>query len=56
MLWSLVKIGNSGAPNRAETRKMVSEEYIKAEYPLHWLVWKNEYKLLEKTLKEKKVR
>lgn len=32
----------------------MSEEYIKAEYPLHWLVWKNEYKLLEKTLKEKK--
>ncbi|XP_066257652.1 ankyrin repeat domain-containing protein 13D isoform X1 [Euwallacea similis] len=31
---------------------MVSEEYIKAEYPLHWLVWNNDYKLLEKVLNE----
>ncbi|XP_019761053.1 ankyrin repeat domain-containing protein 13D isoform X2 [Dendroctonus ponderosae] len=33
---------------------MVSEEFIKKEYPLHWLVWKNEFKLLEKALKENK--
>ncbi|XP_030764076.1 ankyrin repeat domain-containing protein 13D isoform X1 [Sitophilus oryzae] len=29
---------------------MVTQEYIEAEYPLHWLVWRNEYKLLEKEL------
>ncbi|XP_050309299.1 ankyrin repeat domain-containing protein 13D isoform X2 [Anthonomus grandis grandis] len=33
---------------------MVSEEVIKNEYPLHWLVWKNEHKLLEKALLDKK--
>ncbi|XP_060522044.1 ankyrin repeat domain-containing protein 13D isoform X2 [Cylas formicarius] len=32
---------------------MVSEEFIKSEYPLHWLVWHNEYKLLEKALATK---
>ncbi|VEN60740.1 unnamed protein product [Callosobruchus maculatus] len=25
---------------------MVTEEFIKAEYPLHWCVWKNDYKTL----------
>lgn len=34
---------------------MVSEEYIKAEYPLHWCVWKNDYKNLEKLLAKKTV-
>ncbi|CAH1135556.1 unnamed protein product [Ceutorhynchus assimilis] len=33
---------------------MVTEDYIKTEYPLHWLVWKNEHKLLEKLVKDKK--
>ncbi|KAL1488610.1 hypothetical protein ABEB36_014413 [Hypothenemus hampei] len=33
---------------------MVSKEFIQEEYPLHWLVWSNEYKLLEQALKDKK--
>ncbi|KAJ8923292.1 hypothetical protein NQ315_001850 [Exocentrus adspersus] len=32
---------------------MVSEEFIKAEYPLHWCVWKNDYKNLETLLAKK---
>lgn len=32
---------------------MVSEEYIKAEYPLHLYVWKNDYKNLETVLAKK---
>lgn len=32
---------------------MVSEEYIKTEYPLHWLVWVNDFKLLRKELSKK---
>lgn len=34
---------------------MVSEEYIKAEYPLHLCVWKNDYKNLETVLAKKEV-
>lgn len=33
---------------------LVSE--IKEKYPLHYLVWKNDYDELEKILKENKVR
>lgn len=29
---------------------MTSLEFIQAEYPLHWLVWKNDYKELDKEL------
>ncbi|KAJ8983987.1 hypothetical protein NQ317_008692 [Molorchus minor] len=35
---------------------MASEEYIKSEYPLHWCVWHNEYKNLEKLLATKRGR
>nr|CAI5846460.1 unnamed protein product [Callosobruchus analis] len=32
---------------------MVTEEFIKAEYPLHWCVWKNDYKTLGGLLAKK---
>lgn len=34
---------------------MVCVEKIKAEYPLHWLVWNNEFKSLEIELSKKEV-
>lgn len=35
---------------------MVCEEVIKKEYPLHWLVWNNDYKTLEAELAKKEVK
>jgi hypothetical protein len=35
--------------------EMPSIDFIKSEYPLHWLVWNNEYKELEKELSKKVV-
>ncbi|KAL3272380.1 hypothetical protein HHI36_013857 [Cryptolaemus montrouzieri] len=32
---------------------MVNVEQIKAEYPLHWLVWQNEYQILSEELEKK---
>jgi len=32
---------------------MPSIDFIKSEYPLHWLVWNNEYKELDKELSQK---
>lgn len=32
---------------------MPSIDFIKSEYPLHWLVWNNEYKELDKELSKK---
>ncbi|CAH2007577.1 unnamed protein product [Acanthoscelides obtectus] len=32
---------------------MVTEEFIKSEYPLHWCVWKNDYKTLAGLLAKK---
>ncbi|RZC34199.1 ankyrin repeat domain-containing protein 13D, partial [Asbolus verrucosus] len=32
---------------------MVETEFIKTEYPLHWLVWQNDYKQMETSLKSK---
>jgi hypothetical protein len=34
---------------------MPSIDFIKSEYPLHWLVWNNEYKELDKELSKKVV-
>lgn len=34
---------------------MVSVEYISSEYPLHWLVWTNDYKALEVELAKREV-
>lgn len=34
---------------------MPSIDFIKSEYPLHWLVWNNEYKELDKELSKKAV-
>lgn len=35
---------------------MVSEEFIKTEYPLHWYVWVNDFQTLESLLARKEVR
>lgn len=35
---------------------MVCVGFIQQEYPLHWLVWNNEYKILEAELAKKEVR
>lgn len=35
---------------------MVCPDRIIEEYPLHWLVWNNEYKTLEAELAKKEVR
>lgn len=35
---------------------MVGVEQIQSEYPLHWLVWINDYKTLEIELDKKEVR
>jgi deoxyadenosine/deoxycytidine kinase len=32
---------------------MVEVEFIKKEYPLHWLVWQNDYKQLDTRLKKR---
>jgi hypothetical protein len=32
---------------------MPSIDFIKSEYPLHWLVWNNEYKELDQELSKK---
>jgi hypothetical protein len=32
---------------------MPSVDFIKSEYPLHWLVWNKEYKELDKELSQK---
>lgn len=32
---------------------MVGTEYIKQKFPLHWLVWQNDYKQLEVELAKK---
>lgn len=34
---------------------MVRVEQLQSEYPLHWLVWNNEYKALEIELTKKEV-
>lgn len=34
---------------------MVCIEDIQGEHPLHWLVWNNDYKLLEAELSKKEV-
>lgn len=34
---------------------MVGVEQIQSEYPLHWLVWNNEYKALEIELDKSEV-
>lgn len=34
---------------------MVEIEFIQKEYPLHWLVWQNDYKQLDLLLKKKEV-
>lgn len=34
---------------------MVSEDFIKKEYPLHWYVWVNDYTTLETLLAKNEV-
>lgn len=34
---------------------MVSEDFIKKEYPLHWYVWVNDFNTLKSVLAKKEV-